>query len=83
MASASAREDALCSNRSGDYAGARSKIGKAIDLITVLKRDYPEAAAEVEALQDAMSTYSMQMDPMSAKRAKMASYEMRRSRVQR
>jgi Ca-activated chloride channel family protein len=81
IASASARDDALRLNSRGDFDGARSRINKAIDLITMLKRDHPQAAAEAEALHEALGAYSVQMDPLAAKAAKMAAYEQRRSRL--
>ena len=82
IASASARDNALRSNRAGDFDGARSKLSKTIDLVSMLERDYPEAADEVDSLRHSLGQYSFAMDPMEAKRAKMAAYELRRSRVQ-
>jgi Ca-activated chloride channel family protein len=82
VASASAREDALRSNYAGDYEAARSRMNRAIDLVTMLKRDYPEAAAEVAVLRDQARTFSMRMNPLAAKSEKMAAYESRRSRIQ-
>ena len=81
IASASARDDALRSNSRGDFDAARSRINKAIDLVTMLERDYPEAAAEAAALRESLGSYSVAMPAMEAKRQKMASYEQRRSRA--
>jgi hypothetical protein len=81
IASASARDDALRSNSRGDFDGALSSINKAIDLVTVLERDYPEAAAEAAVLRESLGSYSVSMPAMEAKRQKMASYEQRRSRA--
>jgi Ca-activated chloride channel family protein len=83
VASASARDEALRSNYAGDFEGARARINKAIDLVSMLQRDYPEAAAEIDVLREQAGTFAMRMDPLAAKAAQMQSYEIRHSRTQR
>jgi Ca-activated chloride channel family protein len=82
VAAAQARDEALVFNKQGSFRDARGRIETAVNLLEQLRRDYPEAAAEIDALRRSVDVFSGPMAAMSAKQMKYASYQARRSRPQ-
>jgi Ca-activated chloride channel family protein len=80
VAAAAARDEALAFNSSGAFGDARSRIEKAVGFLELLRRDYPEAAAEIDALRLSQDMVSGPMAASAAKSMKFAAYQTRRSR---